>query len=250
MEGAEWCLTLSEPVLASSTANEVQTGGRPGLPPDDPASVSYGSYFKRNIEWQDNQHWLSPGKCIIPYHVGFDLSRKRVAIGVVDSEGNIVGYSWYGIISYGLDTDCAEQAMRFVHSQFTQYGPFGSLDRIWKFGSFTVETIPFHSKNLKTAQQINTVAYSVGATIASHFPYEMVNYANNWAWKKSVLRDSSVDKMQIRQWCHYRWPTLPEIPHINEHEITRGPRKGQVDFEVNDCYDALCIAYYSLRKNG
>ncbi len=96
--------------------------------------------------------------------------------------------------------------------------------------------------NAKTANKINDIGTAVAMGMKSSAGGHLIKLLNIHWMSKTVGRMKGTTKDDIRDWCHGEWENLPQIPNLWEKVISRGPRKGQREYGVNDAYDALCIA--------
>jgi hypothetical protein len=163
----------------------------------------------------------------MPLHAGFDLKTRMAAVGVVDANGRAVAASWMPIDYYGDPYGAAEQAMRWTHHLF-----WGNP---YEWESFSVEEIPFHSKNSSSRDKVNRVAYAVGAQLAMLFPYEYIHNTMNWTWKNKVLKDAGCTKAEIETWCLNTWPHLDGLSKMSPPD---------------DVFDGLMAAEASRMKYG
>ncbi len=188
------------------------------------------SLFKQNGRWTYEP--LNSRPC----HLGIDINLEYLAYAVVDNLGCPValGYAWLTKDDVGY-VAAREAFIAITSNPDLHY-------RFW-FKSVTVEEVPFMSQNRKTAFKMNRIAASAIMGVPNMVDLSAFYSVTASQWQnKLVGRSKGLEKDEVRDFCNDRWPNLPQIPNAWEKEVTRGPRRGEVDYKVNDIYDALCIA--------
>lgn len=181
------------------------------------------------------------------YDIGFsgwDIDTNRISWGIVDKKENPVSYGWCDLerisgLSNVLDA--------------SNYVMFDWIQKYPNLKMSIVEIIsPFQKggHQARVADEINRVGTAVILGLLSKYTTHEIDYKppRTWMSKTVGLRNKrNPTKEQIAEWCHDKWPQLDPIEPRDSHVITRGPRKGQEDIRLNDCYDTLGVAVYSKR---
>lgn len=187
--------------------------------------------------------WNSIDAPAIPFEdvvLGFDIDNKRVSCGIVTESGAFCSTGWYEFPDVSI-----EQKFGLIASAVTKLADrchFGWKVHIRAVG---VEYVPMAPKMSDHAQEvINSLGACVIAGLSSRLSHEVKwNRMVSGTWKNHAFGHGRMEKEEVIEAAHSKWPDLPRLPIHSDGTYVRGPKKGQPkNVKLNDCYDALGVA--------